>query len=274
VRSANTRTPSGRGAVGPRRRAAGTLTRAAVRRHAWWVEVGVVLTFYLLYAATRAMAPGTRSEAEANAGHVMALERATGLHPERLLNHAVAPVGWLSTVAGYYYLTLHFVVTVAVLGLVHVRRPHLYAWARTSLGPAPPRCWRSGSCRSHRRGWPKPGSPTWWWSTTSTGPPARNKGTARWRTSTPRCRASTSGGRCGLLWSPLGRVRPRPGVVGPGATPPRRPSWSSPPETTTSSTRWPAQHWCWPRTQGCGGLPPPTRRTTTRKQAAGRPRLA
>jgi hypothetical protein len=107
--------------------------RALTRRHTWWVEIAVVLLFYLAYAATRAFAPGTRDEAESNAHHLITVERNTGLDPELALNHALAPVNWLAALAGYYYLTLHFAVTVAVLAAVYLRRPHLYAWARTSL---------------------------------------------------------------------------------------------------------------------------------------------
>jgi hypothetical protein len=102
-------------------------------RHAWWVEIAVVLGFYFAYESTRALAGGGRSEAEANAHGLVAFERATHLDPELTLNHALAPVNWLSAMTGYYYLTLHFAVTIAVLTLLYLRRPHLYAQARTSL---------------------------------------------------------------------------------------------------------------------------------------------
>jgi hypothetical protein len=107
--------------------------RIALRRHAWWTEIAVVLAFYLGYEATRALAGGTPAQAEANARHLLALERHAGVDPELLLNHALAPVNWLSAAAGYYYLTLHFAVTIAVLILLYLRRPQVYAWARTSL---------------------------------------------------------------------------------------------------------------------------------------------
>jgi hypothetical protein len=69
----------------------------------------------------------------ANANDVVTFERSVHLDPELWLNHALAPVNWLGALAGYYYLTLHFAVTVAALALLYVRRPHLYAQARTSL---------------------------------------------------------------------------------------------------------------------------------------------
>lgn len=104
-----------------------------LRRHAWWAEVGIVLAFYLAYACTRALAPGTRAHAIANAGNVVAFERSIHLDPELWLNHALAPVNWLAALAGYYYLTLHFAVTIGALVLLYLRRPHLYRQARTSL---------------------------------------------------------------------------------------------------------------------------------------------
>lgn len=104
-----------------------------VRRHTWWVEIAVVLAFYLAYASTRALAPGTASDAAANAQHVLSVERWAHLHPEVWLNHLLAPFGWLAALAGYYYLTLHFLVTVLALVFVYLRRPDLYARMRTSL---------------------------------------------------------------------------------------------------------------------------------------------
>jgi hypothetical protein len=82
---------------------------------------------------TRALAPGSKSDAEANAQHLLSFERFLKLDPELWLNHALAPVNGLAAFAGYYYLTLHFAVTVAALVLLYVRRPSLYAQARTSL---------------------------------------------------------------------------------------------------------------------------------------------
>jgi hypothetical protein len=106
---------------------------ALCRRRSVWAEVGLVVVFYLAYAATRALAPGTRVEAVSNARHLLAFERAIHIDPEWALNHALWRVNWLSTVAGYYYLTLHFAVTVGVLAAVYFRRPQLYPLARTSL---------------------------------------------------------------------------------------------------------------------------------------------
>lgn len=107
--------------------------RVLLPRHTWWVELGVVLTFYLAYEATRALAPDAPNQAQSNASHLLSVERIVHLTPERTLNRALATLSWLSTAAGYYYLTLHFAVTVVALALLYLTRPHLYARARSSL---------------------------------------------------------------------------------------------------------------------------------------------
>jgi hypothetical protein len=97
------------------------------------MEVGVVLAFYLGYEATRALAPAVPTQAQANADHVLSLERLVHATPERALNRDLAGQTWLSTAAGYYYLTLHFAVTAVVLTLLYLGRPTLYGRARSSL---------------------------------------------------------------------------------------------------------------------------------------------
>ncbi len=63
------------------------------------------------------------------------------LHTERLLhvnfeltvNHAVSRIDWLVDAMNYYYATLHFVVTPAVLIWLYVCRPAYYRSVRTAL---------------------------------------------------------------------------------------------------------------------------------------------
>ena len=74
-----------------------------------------------------------RDASRAPGQRVLSVERWAHLHPEVWLNHLLAPVGWLAAWAGYYYLMLHFLVTVLALVFVYSRRPELYARMRTSL---------------------------------------------------------------------------------------------------------------------------------------------
>jgi hypothetical protein len=109
------------------------MAASLARPHAWWVEIAVVLGFYAAYESTRALAPATRAGATINADRLIAFEHAAHLDPELAINRALAPLPWLSALAGYYYLTLHFAVTVGVLIFLYLRRPSLYAWARSSI---------------------------------------------------------------------------------------------------------------------------------------------
>jgi hypothetical protein len=64
---------------------------------------------------------------------VIALERWTHLDPERALNRVLSNNPALSAIAGYYYATLHFVVTTAALVWLFRRHRGLYRRARSVL---------------------------------------------------------------------------------------------------------------------------------------------
>jgi hypothetical protein len=49
------------------------------------------------------------------------------------MNHFVARNEWLAQILDYYYATLHFIVTIAVMIWLFRRRPHVYRGARTAL---------------------------------------------------------------------------------------------------------------------------------------------
>jgi hypothetical protein len=104
-----------------------------LRRYRWWSEIVVVVCFAVAYEATRALAPAAPARAMSNAHELLALERTLGLTPEAALNRALVTLDWLSTLASYYYLTLHFAVTFVALALLYRGRPQLYARARSSL---------------------------------------------------------------------------------------------------------------------------------------------
>lgn len=50
------------------------------------------------------------------------------------MNHAVVGVPWLKDFFNFYYTSFHFVVPLTVLGVLYVRRPVDFRWARTALG--------------------------------------------------------------------------------------------------------------------------------------------
>ncbi|MEH0469888.1 bifunctional glycosyltransferase 87/phosphatase PAP2 family protein [Streptomyces sp. B21-097] len=85
-------------------------------------------------AATGGTNSGGRARAEAHGRAVLGLERLLHVDVERTVNHWVVRVPWLRDFFDFYYVSLHFVVPLTVLGVLYWRRPADYRWARSSLG--------------------------------------------------------------------------------------------------------------------------------------------
>ncbi|MGW2613953.1 bifunctional glycosyltransferase 87/phosphatase PAP2 family protein [Streptomyces sp. NPDC001500] len=85
-------------------------------------------------AATGGTNSGGRARAEVHGRDVLGLERLLHIDIERSVNHWVVGVTWLRNFFDFYYESLHFVVPLAVLGVLYWRRPVDYRWARSSLG--------------------------------------------------------------------------------------------------------------------------------------------
>jgi len=102
-------------------------------RPLWWREVGLIAFGYVLYTFTRNAAPPHVVAAHHHATAIMAVERWLHLDVELTLNGLLSGHHWLSTMASYYYATLHFVVTLSVLVWVYRRHPAAYRQARTIL---------------------------------------------------------------------------------------------------------------------------------------------
>lgn len=100
------------------------------------LELLLIRVGYSLYAHIRAAAPAGRADAERHAGSVLSAERVVGIDIEYAVNRAVAGVRWLEGFCNFYYTSFHFVVPLAVLGVLYWRRPADYRWARAALGLA------------------------------------------------------------------------------------------------------------------------------------------
>ena len=107
--------------------------RSTDGRPAWWYELGFLGGLYLLYSLIRNAAPTRTALAEQNAASVMHLERILSLDIEQRANAFAASVHPLVVGANYYYSTLHFIVTGAVLVWVYVARPRQYRRVRSVL---------------------------------------------------------------------------------------------------------------------------------------------
>ncbi|WP_435172229.1 phosphatase PAP2 family protein [Actinacidiphila sp. bgisy145] len=97
------------------------------------LELAFTVALYLAYSRTRRYVPREKTQALHRAREVLHFERLLHVDFELSLNHAVDKVSWLTVGMNYYYATLHFAVTPAVLIWLYARRPQHYRAARTAL---------------------------------------------------------------------------------------------------------------------------------------------
>jgi hypothetical protein len=88
---------------------------------------------YYLYREARNLVPDQPSIAYRHGRSVQWLQEHLHLDFELSVNRFVSGVSWLAQVMNYYYATLHFVVTVAVLTWLYVARTRVYRGLRTAL---------------------------------------------------------------------------------------------------------------------------------------------
>jgi hypothetical protein len=100
---------------------------------AWWLEVATVGAGYLLYEAIRALTAPRAAPALVHGLEILRAERWVHLDPEVELNHLLNLWDPLSDAAGYYYSTLHFLITAAVLMYLWWRHPDIYPRLRAAL---------------------------------------------------------------------------------------------------------------------------------------------
>ncbi|MFD7766906.1 bifunctional glycosyltransferase 87/phosphatase PAP2 family protein [Streptomyces sp. NPDC059787] len=103
------------------------------------LELLLIRVTYSAYAQVRLAVTGGsnsagRARAEEHGQQILDLERLLHMDIEYAVNHAVVRIGRLREFFDIYYTSFHFVVPLAVLGLLYWRRPVDYRWARASLG--------------------------------------------------------------------------------------------------------------------------------------------
>ena len=102
----------------------------------WWVEVLLVLSFYVVYSTIRNLFGSesiSAADALANAERIIDLERSIGLYRELGLQQAFVDHRWFIQFWNLFYGTFHFTVTVFALVWVYRRFPHLYARHRSTF---------------------------------------------------------------------------------------------------------------------------------------------
>jgi hypothetical protein len=99
------------------------------------IRVGYSAYQQVRLAATGGTISGGRATAEAHGHQIHSIERFLHIDIERAVNHGVvAHAPWLKDFFNFYYTTFHFIVPLAVLGFMYVRRPAEYRWGRAALG--------------------------------------------------------------------------------------------------------------------------------------------
>ncbi|CAM5448210.1 bifunctional glycosyltransferase 87/phosphatase PAP2 family protein [Streptomyces violaceorubidus] len=102
------------------------------------LELLLIRVTYAAYSQVRLAATGGsnsagRARAEEHGTQILDIERFLHIDIEHAINHAVVKVGWLRDFFDFYYTSFHFVVPLAVLGVLYWRRPVDYR-GRASLG--------------------------------------------------------------------------------------------------------------------------------------------
>ncbi|MFC5071820.1 bifunctional glycosyltransferase 87/phosphatase PAP2 family protein [Kitasatospora cinereorecta] len=98
------------------------------------LELLLIRVVYSAYAQVRLAATAGRSTAEEHGRQIHSVEQWLHIDIEHRINHAVVDIAWLRDFFDYYYSTFHFIVPLAILGVLYVRRPPDYRWARSSIG--------------------------------------------------------------------------------------------------------------------------------------------
>ncbi|MEU7412711.1 phosphatase PAP2 family protein [Streptomyces sp. NPDC042638] len=109
-------------------------TEAAPRpRLRWWTELPLILLVYGCYSAGRLLARGDVTSAVDHGLTILRIEKALHLNAEHPLNRLFTRESWLGVPADFWYASLHYLVTPAILvWLFHARARH-YRAARTWL---------------------------------------------------------------------------------------------------------------------------------------------
>jgi hypothetical protein len=98
-----------------------------------WRELSMLMLLWVGYTLARLLGDDDLGGAVGNAEVLLELERALHLDVERWANDALHAVPGLALASSYWYASLHYVVTAAVLVWAYRSAPPLYRRVRTAL---------------------------------------------------------------------------------------------------------------------------------------------
>src|SRR5689334_24254058 len=113
-----------------------TELRASAATHArlrWWTELPLILLVYASYSAGRLLARGDTAGAVGHGLDILRVEKFLHLNAEHPLNRLFTREAWLGVPADFWYASLHYLVTPAILVWLFRSRAVHYRAARTWL---------------------------------------------------------------------------------------------------------------------------------------------
>jgi hypothetical protein len=99
----------------------------------WWTELPLILLVYACYSAGRLLARGDVTTAVDHGLAILRVEKFLHINAEHPLNRLFTHEAWLGVPADFWYASLHYVVTPAILVWLFRSRSTLYRAARTWL---------------------------------------------------------------------------------------------------------------------------------------------
>jgi len=81
----------------------------------WWAEIAFILVFYFVYSTIRNSSQGSPSTARRHAYQLIRWQQSLGINHERTLHRWALDIRPLIIASNYFYGSLHFVVTSAVM---------------------------------------------------------------------------------------------------------------------------------------------------------------
>ena len=99
----------------------------------WWTELPLILLVYACYSAGRLLARGDTSSAVDHGVTILHIEKLLHINAEHPLNRLFTREAWLGVPADFWYASLHYLVTPAILVWLFRSRAVHYRAARTWL---------------------------------------------------------------------------------------------------------------------------------------------
>jgi hypothetical protein len=96
-------------------------------------EIALLAALWIFYSLSRLVAADDLRSARDSAAEVLRLERFLHLDVESWLNRALAPIDQIAVPMSFWYASLHYLVTPAVLAFIYFRHRDEYARARTAI---------------------------------------------------------------------------------------------------------------------------------------------